>query len=154
MSRNDLQHALDRFGEQRGFGALPLDADSCVTITHDNGIDVLCTYLPAAIENLVFYAELGVPADREQAFRHALEANHLWSGGDNVTLGLLPGSDEMTACMMLPIDDGFADDFSGAFDHFAKRALYWARLFGEADESSDRPQDTDTAAGGSHFLRV
>lgn len=141
MSRAIVAEALDLIGEA---WQMPedraLDADGCIVLRHDSGLDVMLTYVPPPSEAVVIYAELGAVENAEPVFRQALEAMHLWQAGDNLTLGVLPGTDELTACMSAPAGNDLLHDLSPMLDHFAERALVWVEI------AAGGPADLDQAA--------
>ena len=116
-----------------------LDADGCAELLHASGLDVMLTYVPEPVNAVVIYAELGAAEDTGPVFRQALEAMHLWQAGDNLTLGVLPGTDELTACISAPADEDLLRDLSPLLDHFAERALFWAEIVAGGSPDTDGP---------------
>ena len=149
MSRAIVEEALDRIDETWQTPEDPvLDADGCILLRHDSGLDVMLTYVPAPSEAIVIYAELGAVENTEAVFRQALEAMHLWQAGDSLTLGVLPGTDELTACMSAPADTDLLHDLSPILGHFAERALIWAEIAGGSADP-EQPADSDEPGDGA-----
>ena len=150
MSRALVEEALALVGDT---WHLPdertLDVEGCIELQHASGLDVMLTYMPEPSEAIVIYAELGAAENTEAVFRQALEAMHLWQAADNLTLGVLPGTDELTACMTVPASENLLRDLSSLLDHFAERALVWTEIVAGGTAEADLPADSRDPTGNT-----
>ena len=117
---------------------------------HENGIGMLVVYVPEGPGAVALYAELGPAVDPPAVFRLALEAMHLWSRAGELTLGVLPDTDILTASALLPVDEDLSEQLGPAIDRFADRAMHWARLAQAIDEPDEdgTPKDGDADPAG------
>lgn len=146
MSRSIVEQALHELAANREWNFDGLDEDGCAILDGGDDIEVVLTFIPGTPPVVVLYAELGEPVDVLATCREALRAMHLWCGDDNVTLGVHPDRDSLTACMALPIDADFDGTFAAAFDHFCARAAHWAHRLASGDAQVDAaPADPVTS---------
>ena len=75
---------------------------------------------------------------------------HLWSRAGELTLGVLPDTDILTASALLPVDEDLSEQLGPAIDRFADRAMHWARLAQAIDEPDEdgTPKDGDADPAG------
>ena len=158
MTRSIVEDMLRDLAAARGWDYPGLDGDGCVMLRGEGDLDVLVTYVPSESPAVVLYAELAEPFDPLEAFRAALRAMPLWGAGDNITLGVVPDGNVLTASFLMPVDEAFQAEFADAFDHFCARAAAWRQriAFGSAVEGENNTAEGEPAAGapGGGALRV
>ena len=149
MSRAIVEEALALVGDDwMSPEERTLDADGCVELHHPSGLEVMLTYVPEPVDAIVLYAELGAAEDTGSVFRQALEAMHLWQTGDNLTLGVLPGTDELTACLTAPADEELLRDLPPLLNHFAERGLVWAGIVAGGSTDASKSTSDEGAVWG------
>ncbi|MEO1525624.1 MAG: type III secretion system chaperone [Planctomycetota bacterium] len=104
-------------------------------------------------EELLMYASLGVvPEDRElEIYRGLLEANVLWSGTADATLGVNSATREVIIAYRVPMEGLTGEILTLTASYFSAVAMSWyAFVAGELDESE--PIDFEAEMAG--VLRV
>lgn len=110
---------------------------SPVELTVDDFTLVLSTDARSEGEDIVLYAGLGtVPAARElEVYRVLLEANLLWSGTGNATLGVNSATREAMLCHRLPIAELTGGTLAALCGRFIEIARGWRNAIESAAEA-------------------
>lgn len=151
MTRETVDRALAAMPLAEDGTALALDGENCAGLLDGAGWPVLLVYMPDPAPAVVLYAELAEADHPETAFRAALEATHLWQEGPEFTLGLRPGTDELTLAMMIAADESLVERLAPALARFGEVAARWRALL---DASGPDVEMAGTAGDALAAMRV
>ena len=119
---------------------LPFDGiGSPAEFTLDGVPVTVSSEVRGAAEDVVLHARLGaVPQARElEVYRILLEANVLWSGTGDATLGVNSATREAVLCFRNPADRLSGDSFAALLDAFIEVAANWRNLLEAANEAAE-----------------
>ncbi len=135
-----IDDVIATFASSHDLATNRLDPDGCLTMPLPSGLDMMLSHLPAD-NALVFYCELGTPmGDSATLHRKLLEGMHVWRASGGVAFGLVPGSEMVSASLLVPVNDRFdAAVLSRAIEHFDDVVTTWSEIVLAQDE--DLPGD-------------
>jgi hypothetical protein len=116
-----FREAWQQFLRERGLPADETDGDDAPSLPLANGLQALLSPLEED-SGLILYTELGISTGEPLGvYRALLESMHLWRASAGVTFGIVPGTDIISASLLVAVHQGFTGSQLGeAVDRFTE----------------------------------
>ena len=149
-----LQTLLNELGQHMGIGELNLDNDGYCALQFDEDIVINFQYWQDE-QQLVIYADLGVPASGEQLYSALLEANLFWRLTLGATLSL---SGDEPPHVIIALKQAWqsqnAVDLAVTLERFVNTVEDWMEMVRKDTDDAIEEDSASPQMGDSSMIRV
>ena len=140
MLKSVLVNMLDDLGDDWITESEDFDSNGLIGVTHSDGMSLILAYVPVPTETLALYGEVMALED-EAGLRRAIEMMHFWNGFEIPVLGLVPGTDDLTATRVMELTQEVVDNLPAILDDMASDIAKIEKELGN-QRGAEAPQST------------